>query len=101
MKRLRSQVKSSVKTEVVETNNFSMVDNHRHSLGSENEITSLRIKLLNWYDINKRGLQWRDLAKHSDPNVRGYSGIYFLISVLQYVFKLFALFGYTANLQIC
>jgi hypothetical protein len=73
MKRLRSQVKSCLKTETVEIENSETLRNHHHAL-LEEEIRNLREKLINWYDINKRDLQWRDLAKHIDPNIRGYSG---------------------------
>ncbi|EFX85108.1 hypothetical protein DAPPUDRAFT_314361 [Daphnia pulex] len=72
MKRLRSQVKSCLKTETVEIENSETLRNHHHAL-LEEEIRNLREKLINWYDINKRDLQWRDLAKHIDPNIRGYS----------------------------
>ncbi|XP_045024481.1 adenine DNA glycosylase-like isoform X1 [Daphnia magna] len=73
MKRLRSKGKSCVQTEIVETKNCMVVDNHHHELKSKDEIRSLRKNLIDWYDSNKRNLQWRDLAKHRDPNIRGYS----------------------------
>jgi hypothetical protein len=72
MKRLRSKVKS-FKTEIIEIENPEVLRNHFHTL-LEEEIRNLREKLLNWYDANKRDLQWRNLAKHVDQNIRGYSG---------------------------
>lgn len=71
MKRLRSQVKTCIQDKTTAT----VVKNHCHSFESEREIGNLRTKLFNWYDVNKRDLQWRDLAQHNDPNIRGYSGI--------------------------
>lgn len=76
MKRLRSQVKSIVNNEA---SNTLATTKHRHSFENEQEIQNLRTSLLNWYDVNKRELQWRNLAKHSDSNIRAYSGIYFII----------------------
>ena len=72
MKRLRSKVKS-FKPETVEIENPAVLRNHFHTL-LEEEIGNLREKLLNWYDANKRDLQWRNLSKHVDQNIRGYSG---------------------------
>jgi len=45
---------------------------HNHSFETL-EIENIRSNLLGWYDVNKRDLQWRDLAKHADPNIRAYS----------------------------
>jgi len=45
---------------------------HNHSFDTS-EIEKFRLNLLKWYDVHKRDLQWRHLAKHSDPNVRAYS----------------------------
>ena len=95
MKRLRSKVKSCLKTETVEIENpVSTVKNHYHAL-LEEEMRNLREKLINWYDINKRDLQWRDLAKHVDPNIRGYSGIplFLLHHFTQYFFLFYTFFN--------
>ena len=67
-KPLPSQVKSSIQ------HGTTLLKNHCHSFESEIDINNLRTNMLTWYDINKRDLQWRDLAKHSDPNIRAYSG---------------------------
>lgn len=77
MRRLRSQVKSLVKVEV----NAVVGKTHCHSFETEEEIERLRASLLSWYDVNKRELQWRDLAKHSDPNIRAYSGSQYFKSI--------------------
>lgn len=98
MKRLRSKGKSCVQTEIVETKNCMVVDNHHHELKSKDEIRSLRKNLIDWYDSNKRNLQWRDLAKHRDPNIRGYSGIHFYVAIFYNILKLFFLLRCTADL---
>ena len=46
---------------------------HSHQFTTE-EVQIIRKNLLEWYDNNKRDLQWRQLATHSDPNIRAYSG---------------------------
>lgn len=70
MRRLRSASNSCVKTESVD----NVMSKHCHTLQTELEVQNLRKSLLVWYDKNKRELQWRDLAKHSDVNIRAYSG---------------------------
>ena len=45
-----------------------------HMFASEEVGCMFRKTLLEWYDNNKRDLQWRQLAKHTDPDIRGYSG---------------------------
>ena len=79
MKRLRSRVKSSIQ------HDSTVLKNHCHSFESEKEI--LRTNLLTWYDVNKRDLQWRDLAMHSDPNIRAYSGSCIWLHILHTYFK--------------
>lgn len=67
MKRLKPTVmKSKTKVDKIPTI-------HNHSFETH-ETNNIRSNLLGWYDINKRDLQWRDLAKHADPNIRAYSG---------------------------
>lgn len=68
MNRLRSRVKNIVKAE------SGVSKQHKHCFETDSEIQSLRTALLDWYDVNKRDLQWRNLAKHEDPNIRAYSG---------------------------
>jgi len=69
MKRLKS---TAIKSKTI-ADKISMT--HTHSFETT-EIDHIRSNLLGWYDVNKRDLQWRVLAKHPDPNVRAYSGNY-------------------------
>lgn len=73
MKRLRS---SQVKVRAVKSERsvIKISEQHSHSLDVESRV-SLRLRLLSWYDVNKRDLPWRDLARHEDANIRAYSGI--------------------------
>ena len=76
MKSLRSSVKNRFTDEVKEQAKSTLtgkMTEHNHSF-QQWEIQKIRHNLLNWYDTHKRDLQWRDLAKHSDPNIRSYSG---------------------------
>lgn len=74
MKRMKSAVKACS-----ENKSVNKTLKHQSHIIDQESRTLLRQGLLNWYDKEKRALQWREMAQHEDPNIRAYSGTIFIV----------------------